>query len=169
MSDENFYSQADHNAQDSRVHREDYRVRSAPMSKSLGSWEELIEWVRLTLGDVQDLADGQLLRFVSDGEGIGMYRYTSLTSTQWVSLGVKLGRDTDVPAVTALHASFDMPLGGLGIADNYLFLVQKLPIPLLTDALVDETLRGLVQQGRAIRSAIERKSDVGDVYGHFAE
>ena len=139
------------------------------MSKPLGSWEALIAWVRLTFGEPQDFGEGELLHFVIDGEGIGMMRFISVTSTQWVSLGVKLGKDTDVPAVTALHASFDLPIGGLAVAHSYLFLLQKLPLPLLTEALVEETLRGLVKQGRAIRSAIQRDSDVPNVFGHFTE
>lgn len=169
MSGENRYCQSDHDAQDARGHRDEYKVRSLRMSKLLGSWEALVAWVRHTFGEVRDFGEGELLHFLVDGEGIGMYRFISITSTQWVSLGVKLGKDTDVPAVTALHASFELPIGGLAVAHNYLFVVQKLPLPLLTEELVEETLRGLVKQGRAIRSAIAKDPDVANLFGHFTE
>lgn len=136
---------------------------------NLSTWPGLVSWIRAIHGEVQDYSGGELLRFLVDGEGIGMHRLVALTDEHWVSFGIKVGMAAKLAPLTALHASFDLPIGGLCVADNYLFLTQKLPLSLLGEKLVHETLAGLVKQGRVIRAIVAKDPGHQATFEHYTE
>ncbi len=125
------------------------------------SWNELNAFVQKNYGKFEAFGDGMVRFDFKHKDGttpFGMRRAVLPHGSDWVVFVVKVGSLNEIQPAMALFANFLMPIGALSVVEDMVMLTQKLPVEGLTEAHVQQTLDGLVQELEISRSKLLTKS-----------